>query len=170
MFIIGQFWLLSSFYFRIQDDIATSSRNSDSHSDRKKENLINHALARVLPLCDMYHLTSHSTGQSGLKASHTMHWTGELWSPFPNCKDTICTILLMHNNTFHHQRIMEKNTTLSSIMYDILLFKLLLHETEIHSVKKLFFISLLFPQYLISASHSACIWKQFMEWIKHEHY
>lgn len=108
MFIIGQFWLLSSFYFRIQDDIATSSRNSDSHSDRKKENLINHALGRVLPLCDMYHLTSHSTGQSGLKASHTMHWTGELWSPFPNCKDTICTILLMHNNTFHHQSIMEK--------------------------------------------------------------
>lgn len=108
MFIIGQFWLLSSFYFRIQDDIATSSRNSDSHSDRKKENLINHALGRVLPLCDMYHLTSHSTGQSGLKASHTMHWTGELWSPFPNCKDTICTILLMHNNTLHHQSIMEK--------------------------------------------------------------
>lgn len=95
MFIIGQFWLLSSFYFRIQDDIATSSRNSDSHSDRKKENLINHALGRVLPLCDMYHLTSHSTGQSGLKASHTMHWTGELWSPFPNCKDSVylCTII-----------------------------------------------------------------------------
>lgn len=54
-------------------------------------------------------------------------------------------------------------------MYDILLFKLLLHETDSFSQETIFII-LLFPQHLISASHSAGIWKQFMEWIKDKHY